>query len=59
MGWPNDTFIPTPSERQKSPPGEKTFWPIDGPGYTRFLETEWVHLKQVPDSRVANSASLK
>lgn len=32
---------------------------IDGPGYTRFLETEWVHLKQVPDSKVANSASLK
>lgn len=32
---------------------------IDGPGYTRFLETAWVHLKQVPDSKVANSARLK
>lgn len=32
---------------------------IDGPGYTRFLETAWVHLKQVPDSKVVNSARLK
>ena len=32
---------------------------IDGPGYTRFLETERAHLKQVPDSKVAGSTILK
>lgn len=31
---------------------------IDGPSYTRFLEAERVHLKQIPDYDLATSASL-
>ncbi len=32
---------------------------IDGPGYTRFLEAQWAHLKKMPDLAQTNSASLK
>lgn len=32
---------------------------IDGPGYTRFLETERAHLKQMPGSKLTSSARLK
>ena len=32
---------------------------IDGPGYTRFLETERAHLKPVPDNKLAGSIRLK
>ena len=32
---------------------------IDGPSYTRFLEAEQVHLKQMPDDGLATSVSLK
>ena len=32
---------------------------IDGPSYTRFLQAQRVHLKQLPDLDLATGVSLK
>ncbi len=32
---------------------------IDGPGYTRFLQAQWAHLKEMPDHDLVDRARLK